>query len=137
MTGAAVNTSTSKFASQDHLILCIGNSASGAAIGSAASLAGCEPIVTDDWNRAVAQFFVNRRIEAVVLDYRGNEGVGMCLAQTLHMLRRDVPVLLISSKDIDRQPKGVDICVYMKDDADDLVQVLKTVLQLPQESMPA
>jgi hypothetical protein len=113
-----------------HSVLCIvGNTTDTKAVAATIRLAGYEPLTTSDWNQGIALCFVNRQIEAVVLDYREKESVGICLAQVLCSIRSDVPILLITTKIIDPTPKGIDVCVCAGQSAEELSPVLQTLIK--------
>lgn len=101
-----------------HPVLCIvGDTTDTSAVAATISIAGYEPLTTSDWNQGIAQCFVNRQLEAMVLDYREKESIGICLAQALCSMRPDVPILLVTTKIIDPAPKGIDVCVSVPDKA--------------------
>jgi hypothetical protein len=113
-----------------HSVLCIvGSTTDIHAVVATVRLAGYEPLTTSDWNQGIALYFVNRQLEAVVLDYREKESVGICLAQALRTLRADVPILLITTKMIDPTPKGIDVCVCAGQNPEELSPVLQTLIR--------
>jgi DNA-binding NtrC family response regulator len=113
-----------------HSVLCIADEHTDTgAVTASIRLAGCDPLTMNDWNQGIAQYFVNRQIEAVVLDYRGQEGVGICLAKALRSIRADVPILLITTKKIDPAPKGIDLCVCAAEASEELSSVLQGLLR--------
>ena len=130
--GMEVNSSNNFLRSHAHPILCVADGQLSANLVTAAvRLAGCEPVTVADWNEAIALFYVDRQIEAVVLDYRGKEGAGLCLAQALRSLRADVPVVLVSAKNIDGRPKGIDSCISVNQNTDELVRLLQVLVGQP------
>ena len=68
----------------DHSILCVRDFAGdNDTVAAAIRLAGYHPLTANDSSHAMALYFVNRQLEAVVLDHRAKESVGICLAQAL------------------------------------------------------
>ncbi len=61
--------------------------------------------------QAVAILFVNRRLDAVVLEDDGNHEAACALAALLRTLRGDIPIVLVSSFLFEPLPSGVDACV--------------------------
>jgi DNA-binding response OmpR family regulator len=114
----------------DHCVLCIAdNLADHSPLLAALRLAGYHPLTADDSNQAMALYFVTRQLEAVVLDHRAKESVGICLAQALRSLRGDVPILLLSTKIFDPVPKGIDVCVCVRESAEELIPALRMLLK--------
>lgn len=90
--------------------------------------AGCRMVTTDSPAQALALLFVNRRIDAVVLDERAGQPNSIGLAKLLRSLRADIPILLVAQGKIDPLPRGVDACVCTGEEGAALLPVLGTLL---------
>ncbi len=91
-------------------------------------LADYDSVVTSSSVQAVAFLFVNRRINAVVLDQQTRERPSLALARTLHSVRADVPILLLSPGLLEPLPACLDACVQADRDFASLVPILNTLL---------
>jgi len=88
--------------------------------------AGYELVSTASPSQAVAVLFLNRCVCAVVLDQRLKQTAG--LAGTLHSIRADVPILLLSQDKVSPLPQSVDGCVCVGEGLEGLLPSLQTVL---------
>ncbi len=91
-------------------VLCVNDETSNGATPERLRQAGFE-VFTARPRQAVAILFVNRRLNAVVLEDYGNQEAACALAALLHSIREDIPIVLVSSSLLDRLPSGVDACV--------------------------
>jgi DNA-binding response OmpR family regulator len=73
---------------------------------------------------AVAILFVNRRLDAVVLEDRGNKESACALAALLRSIRAEVPIVLVSASSLDGLPSGVDACVNPENSLEMLAGIL-------------
>jgi CheY-like chemotaxis protein len=113
----------------DHSILCVRDFVSDSdPVAATIRLAGYHPLTANDLSQAMALYFVTRQLDAVVLDHRAKESVGICLAQAMRSLRGDIPILLLSTKVFDPMPKGIDACVCITESAEELIPVLRMLL---------
>lgn len=96
--------------------------------------AGLEIVSTASASDAVALLFVNRRVEAVVLDRQLDPQTTLGLARVLKSLR-DIPVILVSAKSIDPLPKAVDACVCLNDVIGELPRLIEAILELPDSAL--
>jgi DNA-binding response OmpR family regulator len=114
----------------DHSILCVRDFVSdNDPVAAAVRLAGYHPLTANDLSQAMALYFVTRQLDAVVLDHRAKENVGICLAQALRSIRADIPILLLSTKVFDPIPKGIDACVCVSGSVEELIPVLHMLLR--------
>ena len=122
----------------NHSILCVRDFVpDNDTVAAAIRLAGYHPLTANDSSHAMALYFVNRQLEAVVLDHRAKENVGICLAQALRTLRADIPILLLSTKVFDPMPKGIDACVCVTESAEELIPVLRLLLSTSESGTAA
>ncbi len=91
-------------------VLCVNDETSDGATPERLRQAGFEVFAARP-RQAVAILFVNRRLDAVVLEDYGNQEAACALAALLHSIRKDIPIVLVSSCLLDRLPSGVDACV--------------------------
>ena len=92
--------------------------------------AGLEIVSTTSTSDAIALVFVNRRVEAVVLDKQRDTQTSLGLARVLKSLR-NIPVILVSTKSIYPLPKSIDACVCLNDVVRELPRLVEAILGLP------
>ncbi len=73
---------------------------------------------------AVAIFFVNRRLDAVVIEDSGSKEAACALAALLRSIRKEVAIVLVSSSSPEHLPGGVDACVTPENSLEILARVL-------------
>ncbi len=84
-------------------------------------------------SQAAAFLFVNRRIEAVVLDGRGPGHT--CLPRILKVIRRNIPILTVTHGEGTSAPQSAAASVHAEAELADLIPALDAVLAAP--SMPS
>jgi DNA-binding NtrC family response regulator len=90
--------------------------------------------VSTNTSDAVALLFVNRRVEAVVLDKRREPHAAIDLARVLKSFR-DIPLILVSANSIDSLPKCVDACVCIDDVVGEMPRLIEAMLKLPDSAL--
>jgi hypothetical protein len=88
----------------------------------------CELLTTSSASQAMAYLFVNRRIDAVILDQRSQAHASVGIARLLHSMRADVPVVLLSPEVLQPLPRGVTACLSGEDTLDRVVPTLNALL---------
>jgi DNA-binding NtrC family response regulator len=91
---------------------------------------GLELVSTTSASDAIALLFVNRRLEAVLLDQRKHSQPHLGLARVLKSFR-DIPVILVSTQMVEPLPTSVDACVCVNDEIEELPQMIEAILELP------
>ncbi len=72
---------------------------------------GCQLLVAETAAQAVAYLFINRRIDAVVIDWPSQPLASLDVAQALRSVRPEVPILLVSLEAVQPLPRSVDACL--------------------------
>ena len=78
--------------------------------------------------QAPAYLLVNRRIEAVLLDRRGETPCNAGLSHTLRSLRKDVPIVAVSDDPRDGCD-GADACVCLREGLSEVLPLLDVMLE--------
>ena len=78
--------------------------------------------------QALALLFVNRRINAVLLDQQTKHRPSLALARAMRSLRADIPIVLLSPEPIEPLPNCLDACVCGDRDLPSLIPVLNMLL---------
>jgi DNA-binding NtrC family response regulator len=91
---------------------------------------GLDLVTARSASDAAALLFVNRRVEAVVLDQRKNSASYAGLARVLKSFR-DIPIILVSTQVVDPLPTSVDALVCLNDQIEELPQMIEAILGTP------
>jgi DNA-binding response OmpR family regulator len=118
-----------------HTILCVADDTSSAqSLASKLQLAGYAAHCAAGPSQATALLFVNRSVEAVVLDQRSKSSASFALARLLRSLRRDIPILLLSAEVVDPLPSCIDGAVCTNAGIEGLLPMLDLVLGAPESA---
>ncbi len=91
--------------------------------------AGYELLTTGSMARATALLFLHRKLEAVVLDQRGNAAISLRLPRLLRSLRADIPILLLAREVVEPLPNYLDACLCVGQELTSLLPILDTLVR--------
>ncbi len=114
----------------NHLVLCLTDDPAGNAIAATLESASYEVVSTNSAARAMALLFVNRGIDAVVLDQSKN-GAWLETARLMRSIRADIAFVTVSRGRLESVPRWIDACVSAGQEEEALVPVLDTLLIPP------
>lgn len=114
-----------------YTILCVGEDFAGSSIALSLRNNSHHLLMADSPSRAMAYVFVNRHIDAVVIEQRQQPFAGLNTAHLLRTVRADVPILLLSSETLDPLPFCVDACLSGDNLLDRLLLTLDLLLARP------
>jgi len=116
----------------NHTILCVADNISSAqSLAARLQQAGYAAHSAASASQATALLFVNRSVEAVVLDQRTKPDTGLTVARLLRSFRRDIPILLLSADVVDPLPSCIDGAVCTTAGIEGLLPMLDLVLDAP------
>jgi hypothetical protein len=95
--------------------------------GLTSSHSSYEPVAATS-AQAPAYLLVNRRIEAVLLDRRGEMPSNTGLPHTLRVLRKDIPIVAVSDDPKDGCD-GADACVCLREGLNEVLPLLDVMLE--------
>lgn len=88
----------------------------------------CELLTTSSASQAMAYLFINRRIDAVIVDQRSQPRANPGIVRLLRSIRAEVPVVLLSPDLLQPLPRGVAACLSGDATLDRLVPTLNLLL---------
>ncbi len=109
-----------------HTVLYVNDALPGAPPRCLASAKGMYELLNTSSSQAPAVLFVNRRIEAVVLD-QGGKGNAYCLAPILKAIRRNIPILILTRSQA--EPPAAGASVRAETELTDLLSALDAALE--------
>ena len=92
------------------------------------NLAAYDSVLTASSIQALALLFVNRRINAVLLDQQTKHRPSLMLARAMRSLRPDIPIVLLAPEPIEPLPKCLDACLCAERDLGSLIPMLHMLL---------
>lgn len=117
-----------------YTILCVSDDPAGGSIALGLRNKVHQVIIAESPTHAMAYLFVNRRIDAVIIDQQTQPCAGLNTAHLLRRVRADVPILLLSSETVDPRPFCVDACLS-RDNLDALLLTLNLLLTRPADGL--
>ncbi len=114
-----------------YTILCLSNDPCASDIARGLRSNVYQLLVTGSTAQAMAYLFVNRRIDAVILDHGSEPHAGVGVARLLRSVRPDIPILLLCQEMLEPLPNCVDACLSGEDIPAALDPTLNLLLTMP------
>jgi DNA-binding NtrC family response regulator len=89
---------------------------------------GYEVVITNSATQGIALLYILRRVVGIVLNRRAKEQNRVDVAQSLHALRPDVPIVVLCTNPSSGLPSYVDTCVDAKQPLEKLTAAVRRLL---------